>query len=733
MTSRTLSLNLLKGELKRKIWMYALTLLAFLALQPGSLLMTIDRYMIWGLNPAQIASNIRFSLSVENLGYYFLIAGVFYGFVIFGYLFSRSKVDLYHSLPIKRESQFIVRFLSGLIPFAIIEIFAVILDVLVLSIKGYLGFGLEKIAINTGIYSLFMFTVCFGIITIALSVTGNPLVALMLGAGLMIGEEFITMIIRWYKSYCFQTYSACSEAKFSWWRFILAPSEIGERLGITIDLYPGRFVILVVEALVITLIAMYLYKIRPSESAGKAICYKILQPIIRIPAVMIVALAGGIYLVFVSGDFMTAGWYWMIFILVGVVTHVVLEIILQLDFKKALKHWPQMLISLAVAALIACFFLYDLSGYDRYVPDRDKIENYAVALETIDSDISFFELNDNNEMNYVDRDEYILGKMKAPDSGAIAQLASIGVAAIDKERSVFKRLDRERELNNMSYEEWAEKYGMDPNAVKNYYTIGYTLKSGKKVYRSYQADLAETYAPTEAVYNSAEYKEAAYQIDEMIGKNCFKKLDFTDAVYNTVISLSGKDTDAFLEEYSKDLKSAKLSEIAEVYPLYQIVSVAADEEKSYMDLTYGYYVYPSYVNSINFLRSKGAEIDIEGMKFDPKRIEHIEVTDYSQNQVYNGNDMMYKETYMQQEPAQITYDSETEPELIEEIAKVAVTDHFAYVNSIFKPYEDNIDINLYYQTDKGFVNNYYVRIPKGKLPQRIWDDIDKIKNEAAGF
>ena len=47
MTSRTLSLNLLKGELKRKIWMYALTLFAFLALQPGKLLMDIDRYMMW--------------------------------------------------------------------------------------------------------------------------------------------------------------------------------------------------------------------------------------------------------------------------------------------------------------------------------------------------------------------------------------------------------------------------------------------------------------------------------------------------------------------------------------------------------------------------------------------------------------------------------------------------------------------------------------------------------------
>ena len=61
--------------------------------------------------------------------------------------------------------------------------------------------------------------------------------------------------------------------------------------------------------------------------------------------------------------------------------------------------------------------------------------------------------------------------------------------------------------------------------------------------------------------------------------------------------------------------------------------------------------------------------------------------------------------------------------MIKEICDIAILDHFAYVNSIFKPYEDNLEVNLYYQTDKGFINNYYVRIPKGKVPPRITADL----------
>ena len=732
MTSRTLSLKLLKGELKRKIWMYTLTLLVFLSLQPGSLLMDIDRYLIWGFNPAQVAANIRYNLSIDNLAPCFLLTAVFYGCIIFGYMFSRSKVDMYHSLPIKRQQQFKVRFISGIIPFALIELLAGLLEILVISIKGYNGFGLEKIILNTMIYSVFIFAVCFSVTIIALSITGNLLVAVMICAGLMVGEEFINMIIRWYKSYCLQTYTPYGEPEFSWIRFVLSPSNIGDNLGITIGAYPGRFILLVAEAVVVTLIAVYLYTIRPSESAGKAVCYKVLQPIIRIPVVIVAALAGGIYLVFVSGEFMTAGWYWMIFILVGVITHVVLEIILQLDFKKALKHWPQLIASLAIAAFIACFFLYDIGGYDRYIPNENKVGSYAISLDNIDADMSYYKIPDGDgDIEWLDRQRYILDQMQADQTGAVRQLAALGVAGIDPERSVFKRNEKQRELNNMTYEEWAEKYGIDPNEEKMYYTIGYKLRSGRKVCRTYTASLSEAYAPVEAVYDSKSYRDAAYQIDEMIGRDLFKKIELTDATYDIVCGITGsEDIDGFLSAYEKDLEAMKLKDIAYEYPLYQMGSTSSVEQNMYMDLTYGYYIYPSFTNTLNFLRSNGIEVATESAKLDPKRIEHIDVIDYSVSNGYRGGTMveygkMYEDVYYE-EPAQITYDSSTDFEVIKEICDVAILDHFAYVNSVFKPYEDNLDINLYYQTDKGFVNNYYVRIAKGKLPSRVAADLQAL-------
>ncbi len=721
MTSRTLSLNLLKGELKRKIWMYTLTLLVFIALQPGSLLMDIDRYLIWGFKPAQVVANIKYNLSIDNLSLYFVVTAIFYGCIIFGYMFSRSKVDMYHSLPIKRQQQFAVRFISGIVPFVLIELLTGLLEILVISIKGYNGFGLEKIIINTVIYSVFIFAVSFSVTIIALSITGNLLVAIMVCGGFIIGEEFINMIIRWYKSYCLQTYSYYGEPEFSWIRFILSPSILGDYLGTTIGEYPGRFVLLIAEAVVVTLIAVYLYVIRPSESAGKAVCYKVLQPIIRIPVVIVAALAGGIYLVFVSGEFMTAGWYWMIFILVGVVTHVILEIVLQLDFKKAFKHWPQLIVSLAVAAFIACFFLYDIGGYDRYIPNENKVSNYAISLDTIDSDMSYFKMN-GEEVEYVDKARYILDQMQSDQNGAVRQLADLGVAQIDPERSVFKRNAKQRELNNLSYDEWAEKYGIDPNENKLYYTIEYKLRSGREVYRTYQANLSEAYAAAEAVYDSKAYRDAAYQIDEMIGKDLFKKIELTDATYDVVCGITGtEDIDGLLSAYQKDLEAMKLKDIAYDYPLYQMGSTSNLEQNMYMDLTYGYYIYPSFTNTLTYLKSKGVEVATENAKLDPKRIEHIDVVDYTKLNERGGAQIYEDISY--EEPASVTYESDKDYEVIKEICDIAILDHFAYVNSIFKPYEDNLEVNLYYQTDKGFINNYYVRIPKGKVPPRITADL----------
>ncbi len=735
MTSRTLSLNLFKGECRRKLWLYALSFMILVAYLPGRLLMNIDRWAMWGWTKSQMIPMVKDSVSISYTGLLFLIVGIFYGAICFGYVFSRSKVDLYHSIPIDRKRMFTVRFLTGMIPYILIRVVVSVLELLVVLVKGMSGNGIGAVIGCEFVYSIFLFIVGFSITVIGYMLSGNMLIGQLIGLAIIVGGEFIQTVIGWYRSYCFQTYSYLSSESYSWWKAILFPSNIHENLGALISLYPGRFLILIASAVIYTLIAAWLFVIRPSESAGRALSFSALQPVIRIPMVIMAALAGGIYLVFVSGDFMTAGWYWLIFAGTGVVTHIIAEIVLQLDFKKCLKHWVQLIFSLAVAAVIACIFLYDLTGYDRYVPKESKVASSSLYLNDIESDMSSFKIigkGKEAEIEYENRDEHVLEHMQAVDNAAIRQMCDLGAASIDPERSVFKRAEKQRELNNMPYEEWAAKFGIDEEQ-KTYYTVRYNLKGGRTVYRSYNAKLAEAYGPMEALFDSREYKEAGYQIKEFIDSDIIKKLEFTDNMYNTAFKLEDPDDiRSFLEAMDKDIMDMSFRRIEAEYPVYQVVS-SVKMEDSYMDPMYGYYIYPDYQNTLNFLRSKGMEENSDAAKLDVRRIDHIEITDYSYMNSTSDMTLEYTKEVEVPDQTQVIYNSGEDDAIIAEIADLAVLDHFAYVNSVLKPYEEGLDINIYYQTDKGYTNSYYVKIPKGKMPEKIKADLEKAQAEAGIF
>ncbi len=731
MTSKTLSINLIKNEFKNKIWLFLMTLFAS-GIVPGSILMSIDRQIMWGYTSRGIAQILRGFVSVGTMGILFSVTGMIYSVICFGYLYSRSKVDLYHSLPLKRENMFFARLLSCLIPFVVIDTVMTVVETLIILVKGFKGYGVIGIIWNTYAYSIVLFLLGFLIMTVALTLCGNILVGPILGIGLFVWWPVFDEVITWYIDYCFQTGARYLYRQgFSWVRFILSPSTAHEMLKPHISENPLSFVVLILEVLILLIIALRLYKIRPSECTGQSVCYNILQPVIRMPLVTMAALTGGIYIVFVSGNFMTAAWYWSIFVIVGVLTHMVIASVMKLDFKKMFSDWPQLVVSLVVGAIIAVFFLYDLSGHDRYIPDENKIKSASIIFSDIESEQGYYDITNEygvTDIEYADRYAYVLDGLEMGDVGAIRQLAQVGIDNIDQDRSVFRRQEKQRELNNMSYEEWSRKYGVNTESCE-YYTIKYTLNNGRTVYRAYNAPLTKAYAPIEAIYNSDEYKDAIYQIDEFRGKDLFSKIEINNALYETLFKLDGENIDSFLEAYSKDLKEVKLKDLVDNYPIYRISSARNDSEFGYMDMLNGYYIYPGFKNTLAFLSSKGMEIDPDNNKIDERRIERIEISDYSWTRDRKNPDSNTGGEDVYYEPSHVTYVPGENDDIIKEIASIGVFDGYAYVNSIFKPYENGLDIVVSYQTDRGYANTYYLLIPKDKMPKKLIEDLEKAYNE----
>ncbi len=702
MTSKILSTNLIKGSLKRKIWLYIATLLTMLAIRPGNLLMEIDRMLYWSYNltKPQMIDQLIYQLTPGRSVFLFTMAAVIYAFVSFGYTYSRPMVDMYHSLPTKRKNLYAIFAGTAIIPYLVIEAITTLLIIGVLVLKGLVNSLIIRTVLSTATLSIVFFVLIFSIAVIAISLTGNFFVGII-GTGFFIGAaSFVFELIDAYKGYCFQTYYY-NEKKAELFRMILSPFRSMQNVSARLGDNPGAVVAWCIEATMLFILAGYLYCKKPSECTYKSLCYNILQPIIRIPSVACVALFGGLYIVYIRGV-LTAGWYWIIFIVVGVISHALISAILNNDFRKVFADWKQLIISLAVAAAIGSIFLFDIFGYDRYLPKENEIAYAGITFTGIHSDINNFEPEERSEgaaLSYISQDTYRLNHLKTTDFSSVLQLADAGIANINSERSVFKRKNNDRNVT----------YDADEYSEANGYVIKYHLKNGRDVYRSYAATIEETYAATEKIYNTKEYKDSIIQLDECMMYGKISEIHGFDTRDTELFKLSENDAQVLVEAIKQDYYSMTLEDLAKELPL---VKFSAYQYKgTYNDILSGYYIYPGFVNTIAFLKSKGIDIDTSTPKLKLEQIQSINISRFEVNP--DGNSVQMT----------ATYEAGTDDEMLKKLNDIIVLDNFSYSNSVLKKYDYSVDINCTYLTDKGYIYSSYVRIPKGALPEEVYLDL----------
>ena len=118
-------------------------------------------------------------------------------------------------------------------------------------------------------------------------------------------------------------------------------------------------------AAVITVLAVVLYRKRPSEAAGRAMAFGISKPVIKTFIVVPSALLGSLML-----QSMMRKDTWSLFGLVCglLLSYCVIEIIYNFDFRKLFAHKRQLALCAILSAAALAFFRFDLSGYDSYLP-----------------------------------------------------------------------------------------------------------------------------------------------------------------------------------------------------------------------------------------------------------------------------------------------------------------------------------------------------------------------------
>lgn len=715
MTSRALFFNLMKEDFKKKVWIIVVAFIVFIFINPVHILMEIEgAYQNIYLTPENIAASMQYYLSVSYFGNSVLpaILAVVLGIAGFSYLFSKKKVDLYHSIPVKREKLFFVSYLNGILIYLGVYIVTQLLSITTMAVQGMMNADGWKVVGTAFLGITIHFLFFYHVTIIAVMLTGNLVVCMAATVTLLFYGPMVCQIMDGLFSHYFVTYYANYTFGSSWLIMpLVSPVSSLIYLSSVTNGQENNLAMNLIAAFLISLIllavAVFLYKKRPSEVASKALTYKISEPVVRILVVILTALMGGLYIQNMSNG-LSGIWFWFGLLFVGIICHAVMESIFRFDFKAALNHKIQLLASLAVAALISLCFQYDWTGYDTYLPREDQIESAAVVFSSIDRDMESYKIEEdaNGEivLNYQDKQTDLLENMYLTDFQDVLSLAEKGIEQLDysQNRGIMPRaalIGAKSSKAVVSDEE------------KNQYYIRYRLKSGREITRVYFTTVDSTLEEMANIYKQPEYKRVAYALTAIKDSGVLSAANGYNIWGEKVLTVTGKDMNALLDIYTEELNGLTIDVLKNELPMLRLDGIY--NTQGYDNSVYGYYVYPSFTKTLSKLKELGVTAEDMDSSISPEQIQSITVNDYGYLAELDGQENANYNN------ATVTYEAGADSDdasKIKDLCEHIVLADFLWANSILHPLENGIDVQVQLYRTTGNEKIGYANIWKGEVP-----------------
>lgn len=614
--------GLMKEDIKRRIWVLTLMFLAFFFALPVKLALVMenarrmefraynDYESIEKLLPEHFTAKqyetmtafFKREVVLDEISYgnglmvfLFLMAAVVVGVTAFSYLHNKKKVDFYHSIPVRREVLFAVQYGDGILIPAAAYLFGCLLFTAVAAAYGvpvseFFGPMAAAFGMNLLYYSL-----VYGTVTVAMMMTGNIVIGL-LGTAVFFG--FVPMAAGLLGAFADQFFVTSAgefwyadSSPYLWAMQNLSPVGAYIWSAASVSDADGIKMAEVLKAaacmMAVTALSLELYRLRPSEAAGKAMAFSKSKAPIRILLVLLGGMAGGWFFWTLQsqvkwGLFGTAAGILLV--------HCMVEIIYHFDFKKLFSHKMQLALCLGAGMLFFCSFRYDWYGYDSYVPSQEEIASASVDL-SIDHSFTanmprVIWQGDTQRLIYESAGDFIKEKMELTDSAsvlALTEAASKEAAGYREEK--LNRWEAQIGLNgvSMSVNHYSSKDasaisvigGADgptsvfvagkegDEAYDRYFSqvlIRYRLKNGRQVSRRYHMDLEDVLETYENIYNNETYKKGLYPIltqqPEEMGYVSYRE-NGNRSLFKT---MEEDDIKELLGAYQTDLKAQKLKD-----------------------------------------------------------------------------------------------------------------------------------------------------------------------------
>lgn len=610
MTSKISFFSICRENMKRRIWLLVLSSLTFFISMPLAMLIMIQNEASYGDLSERVMQGI-FS-GFLGMGFNSFLAACFAilcAVAGFSWLYSKKKVDLYHSIPVRREKMFAACYVNGILLYLVPYLISCLLCLVIVSRYMTITGSMLSMAVMTLFVHLLFFLLFYNVMLVAVMLTGNMINCLITGGVIFVyAMAARTLIEAYLSSFIMTHYENWSLEKIRFTSPVLLFIDFVSRFvvhedgtmfyltGGSLALYLLQCIILMVLAGVL---ALLLYKARPSEAAGRSIAFSKILHLYRILLVIPLSLGSGIFFTVLvsarSGALQTA---WMCFGLIFglVLSHGFIEVLFQMDIRGMFSYKRQLFGTGLVVFLIAFSIRGDWYGLNRSMPNQKDVSSMAVYIPAIDEGNVY--LRDGNGKTLLSGiDEYIYENMELTSEFAY-ELARKGA-------------------------EYTGQMNWNTND-RVYFVVKYNLKNGKEIYKKYWLNVEEASPLIEEIYNSAEYKAIMLK---RFKEYMPDKIMITDVEYDNM-DLEEKWIPEFLEIYSREYEALTLEQINQSDIKAFIDFEGLNRERGIQVRGRSIPIYGVCKDTIRFLKEHGVDdllLDI----FDAENIKEIRIAIYN--------------------------------------------------------------------------------------------------------
>ncbi len=616
MTSRSSFFKLLKEDLRQRLWTIVLAAIVFILPVPIYIAMEISGSRGFGTDwMDNFARNLAEPMGTQSI---WLVLVTIVGALIcavsgFGYLFSKKKVDFFHSLPVKRETLFAVRYINGILIYLVPYLAMILVSILIMVFTGTMRAVVFPVVLGGLAVHLLGYLAVYTTFILCVTFVGN-IVVFFAVSGWTFGITAITLLVyNWFEEQFFNTYSylgdVFTERLYSLrflcpWYFYIYSVDTHEKTG-------GLLLQELAFVAVLAVITLLVYRVRPSDGAGKAIAFPVLKPVIRVSVELLAgALMGMLFHEAADRSYGVPGW--MIFgVILGVIlSHMLIQSIFHFDIRKCFAAKGSMGIVAVATIAFVLVMRYDTFGYDKYLPKEKKIASVGLEVNGLD--------------RYRNNYKYTGSYMDWTD-----ELSEMELTEMNK---VYPYLESLVE-DNESYWELRENGTSVDNTRVN---VAYRLKNGKTVYREYRVEQIreDLFAP---IFESKEYKEIHYSDIYTVPERFLEAVTANHAMNVLNMSLTDGERAEFMAILRRELSSQTLKEKLNTLPVAVLHLTAVDKNPQYdadgymMDTMYDYHtelpIYPSYTETLRFLAERGFRPD-DAYEWTGKEMMRVQLPEY---------------------------------------------------------------------------------------------------------